>query len=914
MYASEYADFLIKCFQQLSIQIPLFTTTVSLLSNDEPEFVDILRQRLETQTLEAIRQDDVATVKLLLKAIACLASAQCLVVDANAGLIAVLKPLLSVCEAAIANENMDEQALVSFYLLFHTVLWCPDVLANDADGKNILEGILASATHFRARYRSVFGVNGIQAIVTRFLPPEEGDEEVARLSVAPSANDPLNPSGADNVWELAFVVEASLSEMRASGGSFNFASGMIVPWKRVVDSTKAPTLSFSAEFSSELFDLLQHKSLGARSRKVVASGLSTLTLGDAANVGRTTAWLRSRYPIFAADTNAEAAACSSLSALERATALSYFQDVIQFFDPVVHQNGAKYGSVDLLMGHLLATFKLFPAEAHLEYLLVEYLFQLLLQPPINSAQHIMVSRILLHLFKHHAEFQPVIGLATNILFQLVPDLDVTVIRAFADWFVFHFQNTGFLWPAWDFWTSSCALNADGTTKVDVVGDVAQPALLDSDTLLTRLFCHCVTQKASKLVSFDRLKTAIPAAFHQFFDYDETPKCSFFSADARAPDANPSATGHAYELKKLVEERVDSEEILDWMENLPQLTPEGNEKILGAMMLQTICIVGAQSETMTAFIGLLDIYGKVLRELGDGEAQQLVTAKTIFDAFSHHAGLVAFLFGEMLHRGLVSASALATVLAEDVIVRGLAVEPVAFKLYEVVVDHVLGVFREAVVQRNRLGGGLVLDENADLIPSEEPVYVSVGQPSAAMESDLGNGIEEELPAPPTRTQEEEDAQVDFNEDEDADGRRLRRRTGDEEDENGIESRRQMSIESTNSGVNYEERELDPLWIASEATKVAVKGGRAVFRTLVTALASLWHEDVAVTDEIVALRAVAKSLLGRIWRSYGGLETHLEHQLAQRVVVADNGIHAEVARLLISGGEEAFVQSWSRFLQH
>jgi hypothetical protein len=573
-----------------------------------------------------------------------------------------------------------------------------------------------------------------------------------------------------------------------------------------------------------------------------------------------------------------------------------------------------------LISQLLASFKLFPKESHLEYLLTEFLFQVLLQPPINYPQHAMIGRIILHLSKQHPNFASPIGLATNILFLLLPELDLTVARAVGDWFTFQFINSVYEWPSWMFWVDSCGLNADGSVKTVVSDDGSSvvPLTVDFDTIVTRLFCHHVAQKCSRLVSYDRLKTAIPAAFHPFFDYDDTPRCSFFSANARAADANPAATGYASELRKLVEERLNGEDILDWMENLPQLSPEGNEKILQVMFVQALCLVGAQSETLTTFLSLLEMYTKVFREFGDDDEFFLTITKAVFDACGHNSGMTIFLLQEMMNRSIISASAVARLATEDSVLRTLSTEPLAFQLFEIAVDHALAVFKEAVLRRQRLGGGLKIDESADLTPSIEPAYI-IHSPVKASVMDTEVLTE---PVVAKTSAEEDAAQVDFNEaedvDEDVDGRRVRRRADEEEDQH-----REMSTDILNSTHDNEDddeiRELDPMWISTEAAKIAVLGGRNVYSTLVTALVKLWgvqanDETGPSAAEIASLRAVARSLLNRIWRCYSGMQTHLEFTLAQRVVVSDPTIHADAARILIAGGEENLVQSWSQFLHH
>lgn len=160
--------------------------------------------------------------------------------------------------------------------------------------------------------------------------------------------------------------------------------------------------------------------------------------------------------------------------------------------------------------------------------------------------------------------------------------------------------------------------------------------------------------------------------------------------------------------------------------------------------------------------------------------------------------------------------------------------------------------------------------------------------------------------PQPKSEEEEVQVDYDEDqdEDGDGRRVRRRVeGD-------------SAPHAAPIVHVPEvpREVDPLWVADEAWKSALRGSRGTYATIITTLLRARSGDIAmVGGEREALKLVAKSFLNRVWRGYHGLQSHLEHIMAQRVVVGDHSVHAEVGRVLVAAGEQEWLESWRQYLQ-
>jgi len=77
-----------------------------------------------------------------------------------------------------------------------------------------------------------------------------------------------------------------------------------------------------------------------------------------------------------------------------------------------------------------------------EYALVELLFQLLLQQPNSSLLSALICRLVLELCKKDStRYPPVVALAANTVFQLVPELDSLSSREFGQWFAFHLLNT-----------------------------------------------------------------------------------------------------------------------------------------------------------------------------------------------------------------------------------------------------------------------------------------------------------------------------------------------------------------------------------------------------------------------------------------------------------------------------------------
>jgi len=80
--------------------------------------------------------------------------------------------------------------------------------------------------------------------------------------------------------------------------------------------------------------------------------------------------------------------------------------------------------------------------ATIEYALVELLFQLLVQQPHSPPLFACICRLLLELCKKDpTRYPPVVALAANTVYQLVPEVDYLSTAEFGKWFAFHLLNT-----------------------------------------------------------------------------------------------------------------------------------------------------------------------------------------------------------------------------------------------------------------------------------------------------------------------------------------------------------------------------------------------------------------------------------------------------------------------------------------
>lgn len=250
------------------------------------------------------------------------------------------------------------------------------------------------------------------------------------LSVGPAAAGETvlaDNSTWDALWEScnqACEVIAAVQAAAEKGEAYAYPAYMNAHWVALFAEQALSPAETKLSFTNFASDwTVAVAGLGRKSAHCTPAGALTTSIGSAA----ASTWCRLRLTIFDNETSADCASACALSAQAKYHAFSYLEDVFTFFDPVINEDGTKLGSMELLTTHLLAVFKLFPAGAHLEYVLVEMLMQVLLQRPVNSALSASVFRLLLELCRRAPQtFPPVVALGTNTVFQLVPGTQCSI--------------------------------------------------------------------------------------------------------------------------------------------------------------------------------------------------------------------------------------------------------------------------------------------------------------------------------------------------------------------------------------------------------------------------------------------------------------------------------------------------------
>jgi hypothetical protein len=113
---------------------------------------------------------------------------------------------------------------------------------------------------------------------------------------------------------------------------------------------------------------------------------------------------------------------TSLSLLELTVARDYYRSILRFFEPFIRDDGTRVGSINLLYQHLLSVEQFFSphssssstvaaggkgGDVKIEYLLMETLILLLLQPPFLNSN--LIQRIILELCSQSVTIPPILA-------------------------------------------------------------------------------------------------------------------------------------------------------------------------------------------------------------------------------------------------------------------------------------------------------------------------------------------------------------------------------------------------------------------------------------------------------------------------------------------------------------------------
>ncbi len=619
-FPDEIATLFQKCFTQLSVQIPIISSLLFLLYEKEPEFVNIVIQKVQSAYLTSLSTDQVLTSKLLLRTIGCLASAGAFATDGSGGLLEVLETLFVIVNSSSNDfqQHFPEEAIVASYLLAATVPWALEALLRSNEvggaGKEFLQRLHELLVRLKGAWKIPFNLLNRQSILSKALPDlraeggsageggsnnDDDNEQVIPLAIHSGVSD----SYQETLQVAIHFIELSL--LLSSSTSLEFPEIYFMPWRilkqnqlisddylQALTSSTTNLIRFDADvFANQMTTIFEQGLVGQTFKKNHApltsaqrsNGSPALSyhIGEKMLANKNANFLHGRLSIFTSETNEEIYSCCNLSFVEKGLLFSYIEDILNYFDIIIQPDGTSLGSIKLLMNHLLAVSKLFSinndrstsvGKIPIEYFLIECLFHKILSLPFNhQTNSIIIYKLILQYCKYDAIFPPIIALAVNILFLMIPSLDILIIQQLAHWFTFHFINTSLKWPFWDFWIGECGLLKDDSNNTNNTegGEENNKGNNDDNNInnLNHLyFIRTIIQKLSFTLSDEKLVLILPKEFHHYLQGNHNNiTLTYLNNNSQEKPVGDDVIDH---FRSLIQQRRKSNEIIDFIETIP----------------------------------------------------------------------------------------------------------------------------------------------------------------------------------------------------------------------------------------------------------------------------------------------------------------------------------------------------------
>jgi len=656
----------IKC---LSMQSTIVSTLIAMIFRLNKEFPSYLITALSKELLDSINNDNVLVSKLLLRSLASLCCSNCLSFNGPDSLLDVLDALVSIAEKPYTNDDgitidgyKSKQGEVAAYLVSSTVCWCSTLFkADDDHASSIKKRILSLCHQINDNRRSPYDVGGQQAIfqVMNFSP------ECVNLSKGPD-----DVMSWDTLWDSCdMAIHALENGLQASE-----LECLVMPWLKLGEelnkAVEYPLLTLTPSIKDAIIALDNEGKIGSNARLSMPNGSPIGTATDL--------WLRPRFAIFEADSSPPLEfLCSSLTSFQRQVAVSYYHDVLHFFEPVNRDNGALIGSLEMICRQLESVSRVFSSDAKMEFMLVEVLFQLMMQQPINVLKNALIYRLLLEFCRKYEAFPVVIALCTTLLFGRIPEMDTSCWRELARWFSFHLGNTKFSWN-WQYWESEYNEAVEGDP--------------------IRLFCHYFVDKSSRTYLPNQdVTTKFPRSFAPLGANNMQPTCSLF-ADGASESLNKLRTM----IERPVEHQIDDVEA--YIE--AQVDIDIRAILQSIFVVSSLSTLSSQSLPPANLDSSFDRFSNIIRDYADTDENQVLIMQVLVEIYGHDGGMLHCVLEKFLRRAFLKV----TTVSQWVVTKlnTLTSDPHVYAHIELVIDLTLEIIRAALHHRKELGDIVVTD--------------------------------------------------------------------------------------------------------------------------------------------------------------------------------------------------------------
>jgi hypothetical protein len=241
------SDLFLKCMSQLSLQGPLVTTVLALISKSNYSFPKLVVDKVFQNFHSSVSKGDILAAKLNLRNLAVLSSCGAVALRGPGSLESLLRELLVCVEATRDAQPLTCAQQAAAYLLASTAPYAATILTHSGSSAH-------ESSEIAARCRSVFN-----RVVKHWKSPFDtmGTNAVFNVNTIDdeSSGGPPDCACWDTLWEACNVAESifageaaasATDSVSSSDGAhvnlstFAYPSCFLRPWVRINEQMNAP--------------------------------------------------------------------------------------------------------------------------------------------------------------------------------------------------------------------------------------------------------------------------------------------------------------------------------------------------------------------------------------------------------------------------------------------------------------------------------------------------------------------------------------------------------------------------------------------------------------------------------------------------------------------------------------------------
>jgi len=610
------------CIQDLPMQSGVYAALTALINQRKPGFA----RQLLAKILASLRQNlanchqgalPFTRAKLSIRFLAELVNCKVLALFGAGGFAQLLQDLERiVADASTRQATRDAVAL----LIATALIWAlPSLSAIWPEG---LQSMLSTMTEHMKTREPIFGVTGLRPV---FLFEHEDEDPDKMTDVEKSSAEPTTDTLA-LLWKVLTDMMKVLDALPKDADKANthLSPVIVQPWR---------DLKLELEQEASVHNMVNWEP------PVLPAVRNPVSIA---------------FTLFDNKSGNDAATMFHLPENDRILLADYLRDIAVTFCPFIKADGTRIGHIKTVADQMISLSKLVPPDSHLEYLVVETVFQLLLQPPHTQSAY--VHRIMLDLLRSAPTIMPAsMASGMELLFRSLPRMDFIVAKELATWFAHNLSNTGFSWPYWNYWDFVLALPPDDAQRV---------------------FVSTVLETCVKLTFHDRIKGVIPESFHILLPPIPAIHSRYLhSENTEEVGVSPATRQVAEKLQEMVVAKEENDIVQEFLLGTEHsgIDPEIDGQGWKASVFMHVLLTAGEA-TIAHTRSLMDRYMETLLLLASQHEHQIAIVEATAEVWESSNQMFLFVMEELMMRTLVSPIIVVVWVFSDECLDGFAAAP------------------------------------------------------------------------------------------------------------------------------------------------------------------------------------------------------------------------------------------------